>query len=73
MWYGNHVRKTLASLLYIPLKCTLCPPSRSLFVRYGNVIDVVIVDDYGFVNMATIEGAEMAIQARTDFNDGEGC
>jgi hypothetical protein len=26
------------------------------------VIDVVIVDDYGFVNMGTLDGAELAIQ-----------
>ena len=35
---------------------------RSLFARFGSVIDVVIVDEYGFVNMKTCEDACLVIQ-----------
>ena len=35
---------------------------RSLFSRFGTVIDVVIVDEYGFVNMATKEDAFLVIE-----------
>ena len=36
-------------------------------MRYGSVIDVIIVDDYGFVNMSSLEGAELAIQDCNSF------
>ena len=35
---------------------------RSLFSRFGQVIDVVIVDEYGFVNMASQADAFKAVQ-----------
>ena len=49
--YINHIAESVSA-----------PDLRSLFARVGNVIDVVIVDDYGFVNMETAEDAFRATE-----------